>query len=352
MPNSTTNYGLFQPLVNNATDQDLWGNYLNSTIGYLDTLVQTTMNWTPTAETSNFNVTAPTTGTQTTGSAKLIYRCNATGGAIVPSLPAASTCSGMSVAFVKTDSSANTITITANGVDTIAGAATLVLSTQYSYAVINSNGTTWDILAQTPPSVTVPILRQSEVTAAGAFNFTTASNITTNTVFKFTITGAGAGGGGGTQGSGGGSGSTGIWWVSGLAPNTSYSGSIGTGGAGGTSGNAGSAGGNTTFTVGGTTITAPGGGAGQAGGLTSSPAGLGGGACTNCTDNNPGNAGGFGIGSYGAGFGGGSFWGGSAPASVSGAGNNGTAAGAGASGANSGTGGTGSNGKFVAEWVA
>lgn len=29
MPNSTTNFSLNKPLVNNATDEDLWGGYLN-----------------------------------------------------------------------------------------------------------------------------------------------------------------------------------------------------------------------------------------------------------------------------------------------------------------------------------
>lgn len=36
MPTSTTNLGLSKPLVNNATDQDLWGGYLNTDLDTLD----------------------------------------------------------------------------------------------------------------------------------------------------------------------------------------------------------------------------------------------------------------------------------------------------------------------------
>jgi hypothetical protein len=37
MPNSTTNYSFNLPLVNNATDADLWGGQLNSNWTSLDT---------------------------------------------------------------------------------------------------------------------------------------------------------------------------------------------------------------------------------------------------------------------------------------------------------------------------
>lgn len=36
MPTTTTNLGLSKPLVNNATDQDLWGGYLNTDLDTLD----------------------------------------------------------------------------------------------------------------------------------------------------------------------------------------------------------------------------------------------------------------------------------------------------------------------------
>lgn len=39
MPTLTTNYSLNKPLVNNATDQDLWGGYLNTNMDTLDTTI-------------------------------------------------------------------------------------------------------------------------------------------------------------------------------------------------------------------------------------------------------------------------------------------------------------------------
>ena len=39
MPTTTTNYGLFKPLVNNPVDQDLWGGYLNTNMDTLDTVI-------------------------------------------------------------------------------------------------------------------------------------------------------------------------------------------------------------------------------------------------------------------------------------------------------------------------
>lgn len=37
MPNSTANYSLLKPLVNDATDEDLWGGYLNDSMDLIDT---------------------------------------------------------------------------------------------------------------------------------------------------------------------------------------------------------------------------------------------------------------------------------------------------------------------------
>lgn len=41
MPTLTPNYGFFLPLVNNVTDQDLWGGYLNSNWSSVDTILST-----------------------------------------------------------------------------------------------------------------------------------------------------------------------------------------------------------------------------------------------------------------------------------------------------------------------
>lgn len=68
--------------------------------------------------------------------------CNASAGAIVLTLPAASTCQGQEFVVKKIDSSANPVTLT-TATNNIDGTATKVLSTQYSSYTVVSDGTTW-----------------------------------------------------------------------------------------------------------------------------------------------------------------------------------------------------------------
>ena len=98
-----------------------------------------------TAETSNFSVSAATAGTTTLGGANAFYPCDATSGNIQASLPAAATAgAGFKVAFKKTDSSAYTLTLKANGAETIDGSNTLVFSSQYGWAILICDGTSWN----------------------------------------------------------------------------------------------------------------------------------------------------------------------------------------------------------------
>jgi hypothetical protein len=97
--------------------------------------------------------------------------------------------------------------------------------------------------------------------------YTTPSNISATTQFKFTLIGAGGGGGGintaADSGTGGGGGGACVVFLTGLAASTAYTIAIGAGGAGGIAVTTpATAGGNTTLTVGATTYTAGGGGAG------------------------------------------------------------------------------------------
>lgn len=74
--------------------------------------------------------------------------CNANAGAFVVNLPAAS--ARKRLHLKKIDASANAITVTPNGADTIQGAATYSLNTQYKSITIYSDGTsTWYIEAST-----------------------------------------------------------------------------------------------------------------------------------------------------------------------------------------------------------
>lgn len=75
-------------------------------------------------------------------SAGVTYLVNATGGALAPTLPPATT-NGARVTVKKTDASANAVTITRNSSDTIDGATTLVLAAQYNVATVMSDGTNW-----------------------------------------------------------------------------------------------------------------------------------------------------------------------------------------------------------------
>lgn len=170
MPNTTSNFGLLQPLVNNATDADLWGGYLNTTIGDVDALLLTCLNFTPVTQTSTFTATIPTAGTITTGSARTLQRCNATSGAITANLPAASTASGMIIAFKKTDSSTNAVIVTGHSTDTIDGSNTYNLSAQYNYVILSCDGTGWDILSSTPPAI-----QAATTTVAGILMTATAA---------------------------------------------------------------------------------------------------------------------------------------------------------------------------------
>lgn len=68
---------------------------------------------------------------------------NASGAARVVTVPTAVGIAGTEYTIVKTDSSANTVTLTIDGNQTINGATTHVLSTQFAKVTIISNGTNW-----------------------------------------------------------------------------------------------------------------------------------------------------------------------------------------------------------------
>lgn len=146
MSTPTTNYGLIKPAVNNPVDQDIWGGELNDDMDDLDGLVKTAINWTPSSKTADFSVTAPTAASTTTGSARVFYICDTTSGNITATLPAAATCSGMVVAFKKTDAAAHSVILDGNGSETIDGATTYTISSRYNSVTIESDGTNWQVL--------------------------------------------------------------------------------------------------------------------------------------------------------------------------------------------------------------
>ena len=78
---------------------------------------------------------------------------DATGAAFTITLPTAAAAynstagSGLVLCFVKTDSSINAVTVDGNGSETINGATTQVLALQWDHIMIQSNGTSWFIIA-------------------------------------------------------------------------------------------------------------------------------------------------------------------------------------------------------------
>lgn len=84
------------------------------------------------------------TATHTVGTTPAtVFDCDATGGAFTVTLPSAVGLTDRVYTFVKTDVSANAVTVDGAGSELINGAATSVLASQYDALRIISNGTKW-----------------------------------------------------------------------------------------------------------------------------------------------------------------------------------------------------------------
>lgn len=91
-------------------------------------------------------VSVTTTYTVLTGDSYVVL-CDATGGAFTVTLPAAASSTNIQVTLKKTDVSANAVTIDGDGAETIDGAATQSLATQWKTKTLVCNGTAWFILS-------------------------------------------------------------------------------------------------------------------------------------------------------------------------------------------------------------
>lgn len=87
------------------------------------------------------------TGAYTATASDYTILCDATAAAFTVMLPAAASEPGRIYVIKKIDASANAITIDGSGAETIDGAATKSLATQWTTMMIQSNGTAWFILA-------------------------------------------------------------------------------------------------------------------------------------------------------------------------------------------------------------
>ena len=78
-----------------------------------------------------------------------VLRCDATSAGFTVTLPAASGVNGRKYTLKKIDSTGNTVTIAGNVAgEKIDGATTVSLSVQYAAYTVQSNGSTWDIIAK------------------------------------------------------------------------------------------------------------------------------------------------------------------------------------------------------------
>ena len=96
---------------------------------------------------TGFNGTTRTVTTTATASATdSVILADATGGAFTVNLPAASNRAGRVYTIKKTDASANAVTVDGNAAETIDGALTKVLATQYASTMIVCDGSNWFII--------------------------------------------------------------------------------------------------------------------------------------------------------------------------------------------------------------
>ena len=88
------------------------------------------------------------TGAYTATSADHAIACDASGGAFTVTLPgAASVGAGFMLVIKKVDSSANAVTVDGSGAETIDGALTYSLASQWKYVALMSNGAGWLVMA-------------------------------------------------------------------------------------------------------------------------------------------------------------------------------------------------------------
>lgn len=149
MPTSTTNYSLQKPLVNNATDQDLWGGELNDDLDSIDTLMRQAITITSEAtQTSGFTATASI-------SVKKLYPCDATIAGFTATIPpAASSGNGATVFIKKTDTTAHVITLARSGSDTLDGDTTVPLNSENDCLGFVSDGVSrWNSICEIASTV-------------------------------------------------------------------------------------------------------------------------------------------------------------------------------------------------------
>lgn len=131
MPTLTTNFSYQKPLVNNATDADLWGGQLNTNWDDIDTDISLTTS----AENSGFTVLLSEFNNT--------FLIDASGGSVTGVLPSSAPFSGWVVRFKATDIS-NTVTVGGGGL-TIDGESSVTIDTVDNTIEVISDGSNYKI---------------------------------------------------------------------------------------------------------------------------------------------------------------------------------------------------------------
>jgi hypothetical protein len=144
----------------------------SSSIWTIDNALSSEQVWTTVSKTANYTVLE-------TDRDKLIL-VDATSGAVTIALLAAATAgTGFQIAIKKTDSSGNAVTLDGNSSETIDGAATLALSTQYDIALLTCDGSNWHVTnsaAAQSTSFTVDNATNNDVTNLVTIQHTTSGS--------------------------------------------------------------------------------------------------------------------------------------------------------------------------------
>ncbi len=120
------------------------------------------------------------TSTLTTDDGRYIF-CDATSAGFTITLPTAATSAGLEYSFVRTDATANVVTIDGAGAETINGAANTTLTAQYQTVTVACNGTTWYRLGSATDLTVI---------TADVADLTTLSGVASNATSLGTFTGS------------------------------------------------------------------------------------------------------------------------------------------------------------------
>lgn len=180
MSTLTSNYSWIKPSVNDPTDQDLWGGYLNSNLDEQDTTLKAVSDQADLASPAVNSQSANYTVLDTDQNKTVLV--DATSGNLTITLLASATAgSGFEVTIKKTDITANTVTIDGNGVETIDGATTQVLAFQYNSMTLISDGTNWQIKDKNTATAGIVLLATRTASASASLDFTSLITSTYDT---------------------------------------------------------------------------------------------------------------------------------------------------------------------------